>query len=100
MTVAKAEPSERLAGARAAIGDDGSPCLILNGAKVLVGRDGFGEKVCRLAEISGDMQRRGVKPFTIDLRFPGKVIVKGGGAVVGAEGNSGVEGGRIVGQAR
>lgn len=100
LKAAKAEPSERLAGARAAIGDDGAPCLVLNGARVMVGRDGFAEKVCRLAEISGDMQKRGVKPSMIDLRFPGKVIVKDGGAVVGADGNSGVEGGRIVGQAR
>lgn len=100
LKIAKAEPSERLAGARAAIGDDGAPCLFLNGARVMVGRDCFEEKVCRLAEISGDMQKRGVKPSTIDLRFPGKVIVKGGGAAVGADGNSGVEGGRIVGQAR
>ena len=100
LKTAKAEPSERLAGARAAIGDDGAPCLVLNGAKVMVGRDGFVEKVCRLAEISGDIQRRGARPSMIDLRFPGKVIVKDGCAVVGAEGNSGVEGGRIVGQAR
>jgi len=100
LKIAKAEPSERLAGARAAIGDDGAPCLVLNGARVMVGRDAFGEKICRLAEISGDIQKRGVRPSMIDLRFPGKVIVKDGGAVVGADGNSGVEGGRIVGQAR
>jgi cell division septal protein FtsQ len=100
LKTAKAEPSERLAGARAAIGEDGAPCLVLNGARVMVGRDGFEEKICRLAEISGDMQKRGVRPSMIDLRFPGKVIVKDGGAVVGADGNSGVEGGRIVGQAR
>ncbi len=100
LTVAKAEPSERLAGARAAIEADGSPSLILNGARVMVGKDGFAEKVCRLAEISGDMQKRGVRPTMIDLRFPGKVIVKNGGAATDGNGNSEVEGGRIVGQAR
>ena len=100
LKVAKTEPSERLVGARAAIEADGAPSLILNGARVMVGRDGFEDKIRRLAEISGDMQRRGASPSLIDLRFPGKVIVKGGGAQVGADGNSEVEGGRIVGQAR
>ena len=72
------EPSERLSGARMCISENGEQCLILGGALVRVGGDGYKEKVRRLADVSLDIQKRGARPSLIDLRFPGKVIVKEG----------------------
>jgi len=85
----RADETESLAGAVVYIGADGLPYIKLDGAVVTVGRDGYGGKVRRLAEIIGDVRKRGVSPKTVDLRFPGKVIVDGdrtSGSVL--EGNS------------
>lgn len=72
------EPSERLASAQMCVSENGEPCLMLGGALVRVGGDGYQQKVRRLADVLRDIQRRGVRPSLIDLRFPGKVIVKEG----------------------
>jgi len=77
---AKREPSETLSGAKAVLGDDGTPYLNIGGTVVKFGRGGYDEKAKRLAEVESDIKRRGTSPAVIDLRFPGKVIVKGGGA--------------------
>lgn len=73
----RSDPTETLAGAVVYVGADGLPYLKLDGAVVTVGRGGYGDKVKRLAEIYGDVRKRGVSPRSIDLRFPGKVIVDG-----------------------
>lgn len=73
----RTEPSETLAGAVVHLGVDGLPYLMLDGAVVSVGTGGYGDKVRRLAEIFTDVRGRGVSPKTIDLRFPGKVVVDG-----------------------
>lgn len=85
----RTDETESLAGAVVYIGADGLPYIKLDGAVVTVGRDGYADKVRRLAEIIGDVHKRGVRPKTVDLRFPGKVIVDGDrtdGSVL--EGNS------------
>ena len=76
MRVVKGEPSEGLAGAEFILGDDGSPCIRVQGALVRVGHDGYEDKVRRLTEVERDMRKRGVSPAYIDLRFPGKVVIK------------------------
>ncbi len=74
----RAEPTELLAGGVVHLGRSGMPYLSLDGATVEFGRDGYEEKVRKLAEIFADVMKRGVAPERIDLRFPGKVIVDGG----------------------
>lgn len=76
----KDDPSERLTGARVCMDNDGSPCMVVEGTMVKLGLGGYGDKLRRLAEVSKDIQKRGVNPVLIDLRFPGKVVVKGAGA--------------------
>jgi len=76
----KDDASERLAGATLSIGDDGCPCMHLDGAVVKVGSGNYEEKIRRLVEVAGDIQKRGSNPSLIDLRFPGKVVVKEGPA--------------------
>jgi len=74
----RAEPTELLAGGVVHLGKNGLPYLSMDGATVEFGRDGYEEKVRKLAEIFADVLKRGVAPERIDLRFPGKVIVDGG----------------------
>ncbi|HLB25419.1 MAG TPA: FtsQ-type POTRA domain-containing protein [Nitrospirota bacterium] len=78
LNVVRSEPGERLTGSVVVVGEDGAPYLKLNGAVVKVGLDGYQEKVKRLSEVMSDIQKRGKKPALIDLRFPGKVVVKEG----------------------
>ena len=59
------------------IGKDGDPCLLFDGARVLVGGGGYRQKIRRLTDVESDIIRRGLKPGLIDLRFPGKVVVAG-----------------------
>jgi cell division septal protein FtsQ len=78
MRCIKKDQSERLAGASLVIAEDGFPRMLLDGAVVKVGPGPYEDKVRRLAEVAGDIQKRGICPSLIDLRFPGKVVVKGG----------------------
>lgn len=76
LRVVRGEPSERLLGARPVIAPDGSACLVLSGALVKVGDGPYEEKARRLSEVARDLDRRGARAALIDLRFPGKVVVK------------------------
>lgn len=76
LKVVRSEPSERLLGARPVIAPDGAPCLVLSGALVKVGDGPYEEKVRRLSEVVRDLDRRSARAEFIDLRFPGKVVVK------------------------
>lgn len=87
------EPSERLTGARMCVSENGEPCLMLGGALVRVGGGDYQQKVRRLADVVQDIKRRGVQPSLIDLRFPGKVIVKEGKGQVMAAAETKPEGG-------
>jgi len=77
------DTSEMLSGARISVGDDGSPDILVGGAVVKVGSGGYQEKVRRLGELAHEIEKRDARPVMIDLRFPGKVVVKGGGAQAG-----------------
>lgn len=76
LKVVRSDPAERLSSARLTIAEDGTACLVYSGALVKVGDGGYGEKVRRLSEVARDLDRRGVRASLIDLRFPGKVVVK------------------------
>jgi cell division protein FtsQ len=91
--VVRREPAERLSGARLAIIEDGTACLVYSGALVKVGDGGYEEKVRRLSEVVHDLDRRGVKPTLIDLRFPGKVVVKESHSASAASSNPEKKGG-------
>jgi len=75
----RAEPSERLSGARLWIGMDRMPYIGVEGMTVKVGQGDYGDKVRRLAGVFEDIRARGAGPVLVDLRFPGKVVVKGAG---------------------
>lgn len=49
--------------------------LNLDGRQIKVGSGDFQEKFKRLEEIERDLARRGIMASSIDVRFPGKVIV-------------------------
>lgn len=67
-----------LACANVGVCRDGSPCILLRDVLVKVGSGGYQDKVKRLADVEADIVRRGLKADLIDLRFPGKVVVKEG----------------------
>ncbi|MGC2424858.1 MAG: FtsQ-type POTRA domain-containing protein [Nitrospirota bacterium] len=67
-----------LAYANVGVCKDGSPCILIRDAVVKVGLGGYPDKVQRLADVEADIVRRGLKAELIDLRFPGKVVVKEG----------------------
>jgi cell division septal protein FtsQ len=70
------EPTEYFAGTLAGVGEDGNPYLVYDGAVVKVGAGEYTDKIKRLSEVASDMKKRGTKASVIDLRFPGKVVVK------------------------
>jgi cell division protein FtsQ len=67
-----------IASANVGVCRDGSPCILVRDAVVKVGIGEYPEKVKRLSEVEADIVRRGLKAEFIDLRFPGKVVVKAG----------------------
>jgi len=76
LRMARKDPTETLTGARVLVGDDGCPYLLVEGAVVKVGRGGYADKLCRLLDVARDIRKREARPTMIDLRFPGKVVVK------------------------
>lgn len=76
LKAARNEPSERLSGARVTVADNNQPCLLLDGTLIKVGQGGYAEKMRRLSEVAQDIRKRGANPSLIDLRFPGKVVVR------------------------
>jgi len=74
----KEDKTELLAGGVVYVDAKGDPVLRYRGTNILFGRDDFEKKVLRLTDVIPDVYKRGVKPDTIDLRFPGKVVVDGG----------------------
>ncbi len=72
-----------LSSAEVEIGKDNDPCLLFEGARVLVGGGGYRQKIRRLTDVESDIVKRGLEPGLIDLRFPGKVVVAGVSAASG-----------------
>jgi cell division protein FtsQ len=67
-----------LAFANVGVCRDGSPCILIRDAVVKVGSGEYPDKVKRLSDVEADIVRRGLNAEFIDLRFPGKVVVKAG----------------------
>jgi len=78
ISLVRQDPTETLTGACFSLDSDGHPSLTLEGSVVRVGPDGYSDKLRRLIEVLQDIRRREARPSLIDLRFPGKVVVKGG----------------------
>jgi len=71
---------ERFTGARVVVPEDGGGAMLHEGATVRFGVGGLDEKFRRLCEVVDDIRRRQAHPTLIDLRFPGKVVVRGADA--------------------
>jgi len=76
LRLVRKDMTETLAGAAVMVGDDGIPYMTLEGTVVKLGRGGYEDKVRRLSELARDIHSRDAHPATIDLRFPGKVVVR------------------------
>jgi len=72
------DKTELLAGAVVFVDAKGEPVLRYRGSDVFFGRGDYAKKAMRLTDVIPDVYKRRVEPATIDLRFPGKVVVDGG----------------------